>query len=69
MLLRDHLDDQELTDFYASLYESEARHHATYVRLARQYASDEVVDTRLEELAAAESTIIEEGCELPRMHS
>lgn len=69
MLLRDHLDDQELTDFYASLYESEARHHATYVRLARQYASDEVVDTRLEELAAAESAIIEEGCELPRMHS
>ena len=69
MLLRDHLDDQELTDFYASLYESEARHHATYVRLARQYASDEFVDTRLEELAAAEAVIIEEGCELPRMHS
>jgi len=69
MLLRDHLNDSELTQFYGSLYESEARHHATYVRLARQYASDEAVEQRLDELAAAEAAIINKGCELPRMHS
>jgi tRNA-(ms[2]io[6]A)-hydroxylase len=69
VLLRDHLDDPELSDFYGSLYESEARHHSTYVRLAKHYTTEEEVDSRLEELAAAEAAIIEEGCELPRVHS
>lgn len=68
-LLRDVLDDAELSDFYGSLYESEARHHATYVRLAKHYAPEDEVDARLEELAAAEAEIIRIGCELPRMHS
>ncbi len=35
VLLRDHLKDEELSRFYGSLYESEARHHSTYVRLAK----------------------------------
>ncbi|MGZ0172433.1 MAG: tRNA isopentenyl-2-thiomethyl-A-37 hydroxylase MiaE [Planctomycetales bacterium] len=69
VLLRDHLDDPELSDFYGSLYESEARHHSIYVRLAKHYATEDEVDARLEELAAAEAAIIEEGCELPRVHS
>ena len=69
VLLRDHIQDGQLCDFYGSLYESEARHHATYVRLAKYYASEEEVYDRLEELAAAEAAIIEVGCELPRIHS
>ena len=69
MLLRDHLKDDQLSDFYAGLYESEARHHATYVRLAKHYAPETVVENRLVELAAAEAQIIAEGCDLPRMHS
>ncbi len=69
VLLRDHLQDDQLKAFYGSLYESEARHHATYVRLARHFASDSDVNTRLQELAIAEAAIIAEGCELPRVHS
>ncbi len=69
VLLRDHVNDEELTTFYGSLYESEARHHATYVRLAMHYAPESEVRTRLNELAAAEAAIITEGCPLPRMHS
>ena len=69
VLLRDHLQDAQLSDFYGSLYESEARHHATYVRLAQSYGSADTVNGRLEELAATEATIIAEGCELPRVHS
>ena len=69
VLLRDHLQDQQLKDFYGSLYESEARHHATYVRLARQFASEAEVNARLQELATAEADIIAKGCELPRVHS
>ena len=69
VLLRDNLHDAELCEFYGSLYESEARHHATYVRLAKHYATDKEVNDRLEELAAEEAAIIAVGCELPRIHS
>jgi tRNA-(ms[2]io[6]A)-hydroxylase len=69
VLLRDHLEDKQLSEFYGSLYESEARHHATYVRLARHYCSEEKVSVRLGELAELESAIIQKGCELPRVHS
>lgn len=68
-LLRDHVQDLELRDFYGSLFESEARHHTTYVRLARQFQGHDPVRVRLEELSSAEATIIAEGHPLPRMHS
>ncbi|MEY2614016.1 MAG: hypothetical protein RL069_2828 [Planctomycetota bacterium] len=68
-LLRDHVQDPELADFYGSLFESEARHHSTYVRLARQFASADEVRLRLDELSKAEAAIIDEGHSLPRMHS
>ena len=70
-LLRDHIQtrDPELAEFYGSLFESEARHHLTYVRLANLFADKETVDQRLSELAAEEAAIMEEGDPLPRMHS
>lgn len=68
-ILRDQLADRELADFFGSLYESEARHHGTYVRLACHLAPRETVRERLEELAKAEAEIIADGDELARMHS
>jgi tRNA-(ms[2]io[6]A)-hydroxylase len=68
-LLGEHVDDPELRDFYRGLFESEARHHSTYVRLAAGFAPEETVRERLHELAAAEAAIIEQGDPLPRMHS
>lgn len=68
-LLRENLKDRELAEFYGSLFESEARHHAVYVRLAKMYGDDESVRIRLDELAVAEAAIIAEGDEKPRMHS
>ena len=68
-LLRDRLADRELAEFYASLFESEARHHATYVRLAELFASRDTIAARLDELSAAEAEIIDRGDPLPRMHS
>ncbi len=61
--------DPELSEFYASLFESEARHHTTYVRMARGFGSAEDVKQRLEELSALEAEIIHRGDPLPRMHS
>ena len=66
---REHLPDRELSDFYDSLFESEARHHSTYVQLAKTFADDETVQRRLEELAAQEAEIIAQGDAQPRMHS
>src|SRR6185503_15752103 len=60
-LLRDSLADRELADFYGSLFESEARHHSIYVRLAKEFQSEEAVHQRLAELAGAEARIIGEG--------
>jgi len=68
-LLRDHLSDRELADFYGSLFESEARHHSTYVRLAKLFAAEDVVHRRLHQLSTAEAAIIAVGDTLPRMHS
>jgi len=68
-VLAAHVKDAELAEFYRSLFESEARHHTTYTRLAKHYAPADVVMSRLDELAAAEAAIIARGEELPRMHS
>lgn len=68
-LLAEHVEDKELAEFYASLFESEARHHTTYVKLAKQFMSESAVKQRLSELSAAESEIIGKGNALPRMHS
>ena len=42
-VLADHVTDAELRDFYRSLFEAEARHHATYVRAACDFATDREV--------------------------
>jgi tRNA-(ms[2]io[6]A)-hydroxylase len=68
-MLRDRLNDRELAAFYDSLFESEARHHSTYVRLAKDFADEETVRARLADLAGEESRIIAVGEPLPRMHS
>ncbi len=67
-LLRDRLQDRELAEFYGSLFESEARHHATYVQMAMLFAPEQVVFERLQELAAHEAEIIDRGDERARMH-
>jgi tRNA 2-(methylsulfanyl)-N6-isopentenyladenosine37 hydroxylase len=68
-LLRDRLADRELANFYGSLFESEARHHSTYVRLAKEFLNEDAVWQRLAELAEAEGRIIAAGQQQPRMHS
>jgi tRNA 2-(methylsulfanyl)-N6-isopentenyladenosine37 hydroxylase len=68
-ILRERLPDRELAAFYDNLFESEARHHSTYVRLAKLFGMDELVQRRLDELATAEAEIIARGDEEPRMHS
>jgi tRNA-(ms[2]io[6]A)-hydroxylase len=67
--LADHVADEELAAFYRSLFESEARHHSTYVRLACDFMPEDAVRDRLRTLAAAEAAIIDRGDPVARMHS
>ncbi|MEO6940913.1 MAG: tRNA-(ms[2]io[6]A)-hydroxylase [Candidatus Kapaibacterium sp.] len=67
-LLANHVPDQELSEFYRSLLESEAGHRTMFLELAREYFPKKEVKTRLEELSAAEAAIITTlSCE-PTMH-
>ncbi len=63
--------DDELADFYGSLFESEARHHTTYVKLAENFTGGDrqAVRKRLDELSAQETEIVTTGSHLARMHS
>lgn len=61
--------DPELAAFYGGLFESEARHHSVYVRLANLFAPENTVRERLRELSAAEAAIVAEGEPVARMHS
>ena len=67
--LGDHVNDSELSKFYHGLFESEARHHSTYTRLAHDFASESEVRQRLDELSDIEAEIITNGDPFARMHS
>jgi tRNA-(ms[2]io[6]A)-hydroxylase len=68
-LLGEYCPDPELAKFYRSLMASEARHYGIYWVLANNYGDREVVDRRLEELAAIESEILSTLHPEPRIHS
>ena len=68
-LLKERLSDRSLAAFYQGLFESEARHHSTYVQLATLFASEDEVYSRLDQLSDAEAAIIEMGDDVARMHS
>ncbi|MHC4924560.1 MAG: MiaE family protein [Planctomycetota bacterium] len=70
-LLAERLDDMELKSLYEGLLESEARHHATYVDLARGtglYGEDEIRE-RLEVLGRHEAAVLQELPMEPRFHN
>ena len=68
-LLADALTDDRLVTLYRGLLRAEARHHATYVRLAAAVEDPDVVDARLAELARHEAAVIAEATPRPRLHA
>jgi len=68
-LLAEALPEGELKDFYRSLLESEAHHHALYVDLAIERFGKADALARLSELAAHESDVIEGLPREARLHS
>lgn len=68
-LLAEQHPDAGLRQAFRSLLESEARHHATFVRLAEHYGDRETIRARLGELAEAERTILENLPPINRIHA
>ncbi len=67
-LLSRSVEDEELRTFYRSLLESEARHRTVFLSLARLYFPSEEVSIRLDELEAAEASIVASLQHQPVMH-
>jgi tRNA-(ms[2]io[6]A)-hydroxylase len=57
-LLSEGLEDEELRKFYRLFMESEAGHYRTFMDLAKEYMSDEVVNARWQEMLDAEKEIL-----------
>lgn len=68
-LLGEHCPDPELAKFYRALVASEARHYGIYWTLADTYFERNLMQHRLEELAAIESELLSTLHPEPRIHS
>jgi tRNA-(ms[2]io[6]A)-hydroxylase len=68
-LLGEHLKDDTLRTFYQSLFESEARHYATYVKLAMAHFEEAAVRERLDEMLDIEAAIVAESDAAPKLHA
>ncbi len=69
VLLSQRHPDEELRALYRDLLESEARHYGVFVRLAHTLADPAAVRARLDELALAECTILENLAPIARIHA
>ncbi|MGM0557486.1 MAG: tRNA-(ms[2]io[6]A)-hydroxylase [Myxococcota bacterium] len=68
-ILAERVDDSDLADYYAQLFESEARHYTIYTDLARRYYDRDEVAARLDELAELEVEALKAAGDTPRLHS
>lgn len=67
-LLSENVADRDLAEFYRSLLASEARHRNEFIRLAKLYFREDVVQSRLEEMENFESALVGSLGNAPLMH-
>ena len=58
-VMAEHIDDQQLSEFYHELMISEATHYSTFTRLAKKYADGIDVDKRWKEFLNYEAQVIQ----------
>jgi tRNA-(ms[2]io[6]A)-hydroxylase len=58
-VMSEHIDDQQLSEFYHELMISEATHYTTFIRLAKKYADGIDVDKRWKEFLEYEAQVIQ----------
>ena len=57
-LVAENIRDEDLKNFYTKIYESEARHHELFIRIAEEYFEKSVIQSRLNELLVREAEIV-----------
>ncbi len=57
-ILAENLKEPDLKKFYSDLSASEAGHYVTYIKLAKLYFDEEIVNKRLDELSEIEKKIV-----------
>lgn len=57
-LLSEHLQDQKLARFYRKLMISEAGHYSLFLKLARKFGDEDVVNTKWKQLLAYEAKLM-----------
>lgn len=67
-VLSENLKDKELADFFRGLLESEAGHHALFLKFARQYQDRKIVDKKWEGLLDYEAEYMKDKGVLPLVH-
>ncbi len=64
----EHIDDQELAEFYKELMVSEANHYTVFLGFARQYQDRQIVDKKWEGLLAYEAEFMRNRGTTARVH-
>jgi len=67
-VLSENLQDKELAQFFRGLLESEAGHHALFLKFARQYQDREIVDKKWQDLLQYEADFMKTRGKLPLVH-
>jgi len=67
-LLSDNLKDQELSNFFGGLLESEAGHHAMFLKFARAYQDRAIVDEKWDKLLTYEAEYMQNKGVSPLVH-
>ena len=62
------VDDDQLRKLYHDLFPIEAGHYMMFVKLAKLYYKESLVEKRLDELSEFESSIVKSLSNLPTMH-
>jgi tRNA-(ms[2]io[6]A)-hydroxylase len=68
-ILAERLPDPQLRALYADLLESEARHHGSYLELARLHAPAATITQRVSEIADHEATVLTSLHNFVRVHA
>ncbi len=62
------IKDEELSVFYQNLMASEARHYATFIKLAKKFSDPIIVEARWQEWLAYEAEIVSQFGKEAKMH-
>ena len=67
-ILEQNISDIKLKKLYHDLFPTEAGHYMMFVKLAKNYFDDDLVEKRLDELAEFECSIVKSLPNIPTMH-